>query len=454
MAKSDRRGATDMINLFEHYDSKTEQLHQTLKLAGHHNDTIVIHDDGFLPDTVLSPYQFFADYKVENEDAKAKFFNDVEVPPYWEIKGNHDHALILDMGVTRGKIFYKQNYENRIVHHVEWFDQHGVVRFIDYYTKHGIKFAQMTLDAQGAPILKKYMNQQRQEVFYENYKTQTIVLDWKGKTYLFESQVAFLIFYLKQIEVDLTEIIINSLATPFTVTYNLDAPGRDLLFWQEDSNGEIPGNMQLIFNARTKRETRVVIPDKEEFNSIYSQLHENSQSLVASAGYIYQYKKENKHQNHALIMTNSDQISNLASLVKANKNINFYIGAITEMSSKLLDLGQYHNVELFPAIDKETIERLYGLCDLYLDINEGNEIENAVKKAFDYDLLILAYADIIHNQAVIAEQHRFDKTNDSESLKLYMQQIYQQASIFKNALKVQHAHANEITVEAFNQIIG
>lgn len=442
-----------MINLFEHYDQKTEQLHQTLKLSGHDNDTIVIHDDGFLPDMIHSPYKYFADYKVESEDAKAKFFNEVEIPQYWEIEGNNNEALILDMGVVRGKIFYKKNFENRIVHHVEWFDHNNTVRFIDYYTKHGVKFAQMTLDAQGVPILKKYMNQQGQEVFYENYKTKTIVLDWKGKTYLFESQVAFLIFYLKQIEVDMTEIIINSLATPFSVTYNLDTPGRDLLFWQEDSNGEIPGNMQLIFNERTSRETRVIIPDKEEFNSIRSQLNGKRKNLIVPAGYIYQFKKENRHQKHALIMTNSDQIINLESLVIANKDVDFYIGAITEMSSKLLALGQHYNVKLFPTIDKETIETLYVLCDLYLDINEGSEIENAVKNAFEYDLLVLSYKDIIHNQSVTAKQHRFDKSDESKELIQFIKTIYKKEKMFEKALKAQHEYANEISVEAFNQAI-
>lgn len=443
-----------MINLFEHYDQKTEQLHQTLKLSGHDNDTIVIHDDGFLPDMIHSPYKYFADYKVESEDAKAKFFNDVEIPQYWEIEGNNNEALILDMGVVRGKIFYKKNFENRIVHHVEWFDHNNTVRFIDYYTKHGVKFAQMTLDAQGVPILKKYMNQQGQEVFYENYKTKTIVLDWKEKTYLFESQVAFLIFYLKQIEVNMTEIIINSLATPFSVTYNLDTPGRDLLFWQEDSNGEIPGNMQLIFNERTSRETRVIIPDKEEFNSIRSQLNAKRKNLIVPAGYIYQFKKENRHQKHALIMTNSDQIINLESLVIANKDVDFYIGAITEMSSKLLALGQHHNVKLFPTIDKETIEKLYVLCDLYLDINEGSEIENAVKKAFDNNLLIFSYLDIVHNKALIAPEFRYSKENEGQVLKQDLRYIINNIKIWDDCLAIQKSYANEVSIKFFNNQIS
>lgn len=442
-----------MINLFEHYNQKTEQLHQTLKLAGHDNETIVIHDDGFLPDEVHSPYKFFATYKVENSSAKAKFFNDVEIPQYWEIEGNNDHALILDMGVIRGKIFYKKHYEQRIVSHVEWLDQHGTIRFIDYYTKYGVKFAQMTLDVEGEPILKKYMNQRGQEVFYENYKTQTIVLDWKDKTYLFESQVAFLIFYLKQIEVDLSEIVINSLATPFSVTYNLDATGRDLLFWQEHSNGEIPGNMQLILNGSTNRKTRVLIPDNEEFNSIYSQLNENNQNLVTSTGYIYNYKKENKHQKHALILTNSDQIFNLESIVKTNEDIVFYIGAITEMSSKLLNLDQYHNIKLFPMIDKETIDELYMLCDLYLDINEGDEIENAVKKAFDHNLLIFSYSDIVHNSAFIAPEFRYPKDSEAQTLNQHLNYIVHNINVWDDCLLIQKVYANEVSFTYFNNQI-
>ncbi|SUQ38526.1 accessory Sec system glycosyltransferase GtfB [Staphylococcus gallinarum] len=36
-----------MINLFEHFDLKTERLYETLQLAGHDNQTIVLNDSGF-----------------------------------------------------------------------------------------------------------------------------------------------------------------------------------------------------------------------------------------------------------------------------------------------------------------------------------------------------------------------------------------------------------------------
>ncbi len=48
-----------MINLFENYNQETQELHQSLKRAGYNHFTIVINDDGFLPDDVTSPYRFF-----------------------------------------------------------------------------------------------------------------------------------------------------------------------------------------------------------------------------------------------------------------------------------------------------------------------------------------------------------------------------------------------------------
>ncbi|MDN8759813.1 accessory Sec system glycosylation chaperone GtfB, partial [Staphylococcus aureus] len=103
-----------MINLFEKYDEASQKLQQSLQLAGFQHQTIVMDDDGFLPDGFISPYQFFANYEHKNSD-KAAFFNEVQVPPLWEIKGNHDQAEIIDNGHVRGRIFYREHFKNRIV---------------------------------------------------------------------------------------------------------------------------------------------------------------------------------------------------------------------------------------------------------------------------------------------------------------------------------------------------
>ena len=55
-----------------------------------------------------------------------------------------------------------------------------------------------------------------------------------------------------------------------------------------------------------------------------------------------------------------------------------HIGAITEMSTTLMGLGKYDNVKLYPTITQE--DQLFT-CDIYLNINKGGEIVNAIERA-------------------------------------------------------------------------
>ncbi|MEM5613593.1 hypothetical protein AAHB43_02250 [Staphylococcus pseudintermedius] len=75
-----------MVNLFEYFNSDTRELYETLRISGHHDETIVLVDDGFLPEGIRSPYQFFANYQVPDKQ-RARYFNEVPVPRFWEIEG-------------------------------------------------------------------------------------------------------------------------------------------------------------------------------------------------------------------------------------------------------------------------------------------------------------------------------------------------------------------------------
>ena len=52
-----------MINLFETFNDVSQKLQHSLYLADYRHPTIVMDDNGFLPDDVISPYKFFANYK-------------------------------------------------------------------------------------------------------------------------------------------------------------------------------------------------------------------------------------------------------------------------------------------------------------------------------------------------------------------------------------------------------
>lgn len=436
-----------MINLFEHYNQPTQLLHQTLELSGNQHFTICIEDDGFLPDEVTSPYQFFAANQLHDND-RPKFFNEVSVPPFWEINGDGQSAQIKDMGHIRGEIVYRPHFKTRIVSRVRWLDDKGRLRSEDHYTKNGFKFAETIYDLAGKAILKKYLTREGKEVIYENFVTGDYVLDWQGQSHFFASKVEFITYYLQQIQVDLSDIIINSLSTPFLVLHHMNAAGRGILFWQESSQGHVPGNMLSLLDNTLQREFSVIIPDYKEYDTIVSQLNQEQALSVFQSGYLYDFNKTNQYSNHALILTNSDDIPQLETLIITHPNIQFHIAAVTEMSSKLMAFDQYHHVHLYPAATKNIFEALYQRCDIYLDINQGNEIENAVTRAFHHQHVIFAWDEVIHQHTFIAPENIFTLT-DVETLNHVLTDITSNKQHFDQHLAYQARHANQSTVKDF-----
>ncbi|HHU6751664.1 TPA: accessory Sec system glycosylation chaperone GtfB [Staphylococcus pseudintermedius] len=440
-----------MVNLFEHFDNSSQELYQTLKLAGHNDDTIVLIDDGFLPEGIISPYSFFADYQVPKKK-RARYFNEVSIPRFWEIEGNNQEAWVKDMRRTRAHIHFHSGEKRRIVSHVDWFDQHGKLQFVNHYNQHGLHFAQTVYDLNRKMIFRRYLDQQGREVIYENFIASSIVLTWKGQYYHFNSRVSFLVFFLKQLDIELNRFVINSLGLPFAILYQLDVPGEDTLFWQESSQGEIPGNMQLILNGSTRRQCRILIPSREEYTTMNEQLTNEAREYLSYSGYLYQYQSKNQYSANILTMTNSDQIENLVEIIEACPFATFHIGAITEMSTVLTSLDAYSNVRLYETIEMETVDKLYHKCDIYLDINEGGEIVNAVRRAFDFDMLIMGYEDTAHNRVYTAPENLFTKADHASGLIQAIKDVHLKKRYFKIRKTYQQTHANETTIKAFNAV--
>lgn len=441
-----------MIKLFETFDKRSEMLWRSLENTKMPQLTIVMNEDGFLPEAITTPYQFFANYQAKTTD-KALFFNELSIPDYWEIEGFNDMAWIKDMGKVRGKIIYSEHFKSRIIAKVEWFDQFERMRYVDHYTQHGIKFAESLYDTKGQLILKKYMTQEGKEIIYENYVTKDVVLDWNGKTYLFDSQTSFIMFYLEQLQIDLSHIIINSLSVPFTVLYNLKQPGTDLVFWQEQSHGQIPGNMSMIFNGKMPRKMNVIINDKNEYDTITKHIDSEAKRFVHQAGYVYHYDRKNGLSNNVLTITHSDQLEHIETIVSTCSDLTFHIVALTEMSSKLMALNAYSNVKLYPVAHKQTIEKLFTTCDIYLDINAGSEVDNAIERAFYQDMLILGYRDTVHAPMYISQDNIYHK-EQFEKLITQLQHINKDQHYLLNQLAKQHQDANAISKKDLNHLIN
>lgn len=402
-------GIIDTVLLLDNYGEESRMLYLSFRRAGFDGPVIVLMDDGFLPDDVISIYQYFCGDYTENSDVpgRARYFNQINIPDYWEISGNNTGGKIHNLNKERGRIFYAEPLHKRLVKTVDWMDESGTVRASDHYNKYGALYAKTAFNKKGQKFCKSYFDSDGKEVLMENYVTSDIILNRDGKVFLYKNKTQLALKLLEEIGAMNSRLFYNSLSTPLFVSERMpDTRTEDVLFWQEDERNDIPGNMQMIFDGKSKRTKNIYVQKKDSYVKLISL--GAPADLVKPLGFAYEFDKENGYENNALICTNSDMIERCVEIIELLPDMHFHIAAITEMSSKLLSLSKYENVTLYPAAKTKHIEKLFDICDFYLDINHGNEIMSAVKTAFLHNHLIAGFSKTTHNKRYIAAEHIFD----------------------------------------------
>lgn len=396
---------SDAILLLDNYGQDSQSLHTSFKLAGYDIPVAVIEDDGFLPDDVMSVYGFFlGDFKAVFGDARPKYFNEITVPDYWEISGNNNNGKVHDLSRERGRIFYTEPKHKRLVRVVDWYDERGIVRFSDHYNQYGAIYARTIFNEKGKRVNKSYFSPEGREIIVENFVTGDIILNEDEQVRIFHTKTDFVLRYFVKVGVKQKRIFFNSLSTPFFVSNKLGASAkRDILFWQEPVDKDIPGNMQMIFNGQASRTATVMVQKKQPYDKLRAL--GARRDMVHKLGFIYPFEKENTHMAEALICTNSDKIEHCAELVKALPQMRFHIASLTEMSSKLLRMEDYANVSLYPGAKPDVLDELFAKCDYYFDINHESEIVSAVRRAFLHNHLIFAFSETVHSRDYVAEEY-------------------------------------------------
>ena len=396
-----------MIQLFDVYNQESQDLHYSLTAAGLSDLAVVIEPDGFLPDGVVSPFTYYLRY----DSGKPLYFNQVPVPDFWEIAGNNQFGTINDLNQERAVIHFADGLQARLVKKVEWKTPAGRIFQVDHYNRFGACFAKTTFDASGQAIMTSYRNVDQKEVILENHVTGDILLTLEGQGLRhFSGRVAFIIDFLQGLNVNLDHLLFNTLSTSFLTSFHFpEKSGKDILVWQEPLHDDIPGNMQLILENDQLRAKTIIIPDYVTYERALQLTDEKFHHKFSHLGYHYHFKRDNFVRSDALIVTNSDQLEQIEKLVESLPKVTFRIAAVTEMSSKLLDMLRYPNVVLYQNASPQKIQELYQLSDIYLDINYGNELLQAVRQAFEHNQLVLAFEETAHNRRYTAPNHIFAK---------------------------------------------
>ena len=403
------RELTDTILLLDNYGEDSQMLHQSFRSSGFAGPVIVIEDDGFFPEDVISVYQYFSgDFQKSGKTpGRARYFNQINVPDYWTIDANNSGGKVYDLHRERGRIFYAEPKHKRLVRVADWMDEKGTVRSSDHYNRYGALYARTFFNKEGKRLCKAYFDGKGRETLLENFVTRDIILNRTGKDYVFKNKVDLVLQLLEELKAMGSRIFFNSLSTPLFVSERMpEGRKEDVLFWQEGVRNDIPGNMQMILSGQSRRTRTIYVQKKDSYEKLV-QLGA-SKEVMSTLGFVYEYSRKNTFQNKALICTNSDRIEKCEELIKALPGMHFYIAAITEMSSKLMSLSQYENVTLYPGARTEIIDQLFDTCDYYLDINHEGEIVSAVKQAFLHDQLILGFKQTLHNKNLIPAEHVFD----------------------------------------------
>ena len=437
-----------MIQLFDVYNQESQDLHYSLTEAGLSDLAVVIEPDGFLPDGVVSPFTYYLGY----DSGKPLYFNQVPVPDFWEIAGNNQFGTINDLNQERAVIHFADGLQARLVKKVEWKTPAGRIFQVDHYNRFGACFAKTTFDASGQAIMTSYRDVDRKEVVLENHVTGDILLTLEGQGLRhFSGRVAFIIDFLQGLNLNLDHILFNSLSTSFLTSFHFpEKSGQDILVWQEPVHDDIPGNMQLILENDQLRAKTIIIPDYATYERALQLTDEKFHHKFSHLGYHYHFKRDNFVRPDALIVTNSDQLEQVEKLVESLPSVTFRIAAVTEMSSKLLDMLRYPNVVLYQNASPQKIQELYQLSDIYLDINHSNELLQAVRQAFEHNLLILGFNQTVHNRLYIAPDYLFESSEASaliETIKLALSDVEQ----MRQALGKQGQHANYVDLVRYQE---
>ncbi|MBR6643817.1 MAG: accessory Sec system glycosylation chaperone GtfB [Lachnospiraceae bacterium] len=431
----------NIILLLDNYGADSRKLHNSFLLAGKNPPVIVIDEDGFLPDNVMGVVDFFlGGFPCSDKiPGKPRYFNQITVPEYWEISANNTGGKIYDLNKERARIFYAEPKHKRLVKTVDWYDDRGIVRSSDHYNKYGALYARTIFNAKGQKVNKSYFSAEGKEIVMENYVTGDFIVNVGKLVKIFRTKKEFVAYTLQLAGYSGYRIFFNTLSTSFFVSQLLEENEKgDVLFWQEPIAQEIPGNMRGILNGTAKRAAKIVVQRPDAYQKMLEL--GVSTEIMQKTGYIYPFVKENAGMPEALICTNSDKIAELDKLVEALPEVHFSIAALTEMSSKLMSMGRYKNVSLYPGVKMKVLDELFHKADFYLDINHESEIVSAVEKAFLHNHLIFAFRETIHNASYVAKEHIFESDKAEELVKA-LRAALGSTECLKTGLEAQHKTA-------------
>lgn len=381
-----------MIFVCDKYSESIGKLREALKYLGVYKKIVVLDENSFLPENVLSPYEYYISKQNCEQHAERELHYDaLEMPKGWTVwsdgmsVGNR-YMRVYYMGCDRVFIYFRELQSNpienlveppeqKIVQRVEWRMEDGWIYRVDYYNKYGLKYASEFRDADGTVESKVFYSDRNQEVIVEYPENDVVTLLEHGcvKAF-FNSHKEFIEHFISEVTTD----------------------EKIAFFIQND---------EMLEALNIKPDTKQVW-DFAWFSD--NDLLDKYRSLGGKNGIrfyeISEHYPINEVKGEALILTRYDKIEKIEELIQELPEMTFHIGANTMMSDTLMNLEKRGNVKLYPGLSQDTLDELWKKCDFYLDINLYGEIRDAVNVAQQKNLLVMGFDDTVHHPELLAKE--------------------------------------------------
>lgn len=117
----------DTVLLFDRYSWDSQRLHKSFLQADSECSVIVLEEDNFLPEGVMSIYDMFLGYYEDKgkKPGKPRFFNEVPVPEHWSISagiGETEYGKITWQHEEKGRIYYQEDLNKLFMECDYYFD--------------------------------------------------------------------------------------------------------------------------------------------------------------------------------------------------------------------------------------------------------------------------------------------------------------------------------------------
>lgn len=434
-----------MYVLIDHYTPLSDYLYRMLSSVEPDLTFLVLDDSCFLPAGFFPFFEFAIRHLTKQEGKDTPAFHPVfniflPIPQFWSITPvSRASAQISYHQTVRGKIYYKEPYSELCVNHVEWLSETGTLYRTDYYDRYGHIAYQDFWNSSHTLITRTYYSQAQQEILSYNDSTGSYAIIQNGCIQsFFENRNDFLVYFLKYLNTK-NETVIATTNDQISLLKQSDV-------WEHTNH--------LILYDRISEAQTFLQQENVHISPAFLLNTTATKALLSTPDprlHMIHYvpdisftKYYSKHQ--ILILTASDQIEGLAELVTALPNVFFHIAANTAVSDYLMSFQEFDNVSVYQQISSETLQLLLQNCTIYLDINYGPEIHDALIQASMNHLLLLGFSDTIHNASYLLPEFVFPQGNVTDLLnQLHLLTVNE--TLYRSELKKQQAlHLQDLSL--------